>query len=236
MTFNCDIFSSYQQFKSPEPVVLGDGNKCFAVGSGTVILNVYDNDRNSSEFTLTNVLLVPIINNNFFSVSAVTAQGNSLVFDHSCCWLYDRKKQLVAKGESRNKMFILRADLKMDDDKPVLNIACTASSEGDLTATMDLWHRRLGHCGAGRLVHAVRKGLIRGVNLPKRGRLQMSFCEGCAQAKQTRKAFKSIGDVRTNDILEFVHSDVSGPMSISSYGGAKYFITFIDNYSRIFFS
>ena len=98
---------------------------------------------------------------------------------------------------------------------------------------MDLWHRRLGHCGAGRLVHAVRKGLIRGVNLPKRGRLQMLFCEGCAQAKQTRKAFKPIGEVRTTDILELVHSDVCGPISTASYGGAKYFVTFIDNYSRI---
>ena len=36
----------------------------------------------------------------------------------------------------------------------------------------------------------------------------MSFCEGYAQAKQTRKAFKPNGEVRTNDILELVHGDV----------------------------
>ena len=47
-------------------MVLGDGNKCFAVGSGTVILNVYGNDRNSSEFTLINVLLAANVNNGFF--------------------------------------------------------------------------------------------------------------------------------------------------------------------------
>ena len=102
-----------------------------------------------------------------------------------------------------------------------------------MTATMELWHRRSGHCCAGRLVHAVRKGLIRGVNLPKHGILHMSFCEGCAQAKQTRKAFKPIGEVRTNDIMELVPSDACGPMSTASYGGAKYFVTFIDDYSRI---
>ena len=61
----------------------------------------------------------------------------------------------------------------------------------------------------------------------------MSFCEGCAQAKQTRKAFKPIGEVRTNDSMEIVHSDVCGPMSTASYGGANYFVTFIDDYSRI---
>ena len=233
MTYDFDIFSSYEQFKSPEPVVLGDGNKCFAIGTGTVILNVYANDSTSSELTLQNVLFVPKLNNNFFSVSAATAQGNSLVFERSCCWVYDRKKELVAKGESKSKMFILRADTQVRVEKQAINAACTASSEDEMTATMDLWHRRLGHCGAGRLVHAVRKGLIRGVNLPKRGRLHMSFCEGCAQAKQTRKAFKPIGEVRTNDIMELVHSDVCGPMSIASYGGARYFVTFIDDYSRI---
>ena len=220
MTYDFDIFSSYEQVTSPEPVVLVDGNKCFAIGTGTVILNFYANDSTSSELTLQNVLFVPMLNNTFFSVSAATARDNSLVFERSCCWVYDRKKELVAKGESKSKMFILRA-------------ACTASSEDEMTATLDLWHRRLGHCGAGRLVHAVRKGLLRGVNLPKRGRLDMSFCEGCAQAKQTRKAFKPIDEVRTNDIMELVHSDVCGPMSTASYGGAKYFVTFIDDYSRI---
>ena len=149
MTFDSDIFYSYQKFKSPEPVVLGDGNKCFAIGTGTVILNVYANDRKSREFTLTNVLLVPKLNNNFFSVSAATAQGNSLIFERSCCWVYDRKKELVAKGESKNKMFILRADTQVNVEKQAINAARTANSEDELTATMDLWHRRLGHCGAG---------------------------------------------------------------------------------------
>ena len=85
----------------------------------------------------------------------------------------------------------------------------------------------------GQLVHTVREGLIKGVNLPKRGRLQMSFCEGCAQAKQTRKASKPIGEVRTTDILELVHSDVCEPMPTASYSGATYVVTFIDDYSRI---
>ena len=112
----------------------------------------------------------------------------------------DRKKELVAKGESKSKMFSLRSGTQVSVDKQAINVACTVISEDEMTATMDLWHRRLGHCGSGRLGHAVRKGLIRGVNLPKRGRLHMSFCEGCAQAKQTKKVFKTIGEVRTTDI------------------------------------
>ena len=33
-------------------------------------------------------------------------------------------------------------------------------------------------------------------------------------------------------MLELVHSDVCGPLKVKSYGGASYFVTFIDDYSR----
>ena len=32
--------------------------------------------------------------------------------------------------------------------------------------------------------------------------------------------------------LQLVYSDVCGPMQTQSFGGAKYFVTFIDNYTR----
>jgi hypothetical protein len=40
------------------------------------------------------------------------------------------------------------------------------------------------------------------------------------------------GAVKTSDLLQVVHSDVVGPMQTVSQGGAKYFVTFIDDYSR----
>jgi hypothetical protein len=37
---------------------------------------------------------------------------------------------------------------------------------------------------------------------------------------------------RTADLLELVHTDVCGPMSMTTRGGFQYFITFTDNFSR----
>ena len=37
---------------------------------------------------------------------------------------------------------------------------------------------------------------------------------------------------RAQDLLELIHSDVCGPISIQARGGYEYFITFIDDYSR----
>ena len=63
--------------------------------------------------------------------------------------------------------------------------------------------------------------------------LSLSFCTSCAEAKQTRKPFNRIGGISSKSILDLVYSDVCGPMNQESIGGARYFITFIDDYSRI---
>lgn len=56
-------------------------------------------------------------------------------------------------------------------------------------------------------------------------------CVTCAEGKQSRSPFKSHGS-RATEILQIVHSDVCGPMSVNSLGGARYYLTFIDDFSR----
>ena len=38
---------------------------------------------------------------------------------------------------------------------------------------------------------------------------------------------------RAKEVLELVHTDVCGPMSTEARGGFRYFITFIDDYSKV---
>ena len=45
------------------------------------------------------------------------------------------------------------------------------------------------------------------------------------------KPFK-VKDYRAKEVLDFIHTDLCGPMSTSARGGYEYFITFIDDYSR----
>ena len=47
-----------------------------------------------------------------------------------------------------------------------------------------------------------------------------------------RASFPSDGGTRATQVLELVHSDVCGPMKTLSFGGARYFVTFIDDFSR----
>ena len=49
--------------------------------------------------------------------------------------------------------------------------------------------------------------------------------------KQTRVRFSS-GIHSTKGILDYIHSDLWGPSSAPSHGGAHYMLTFIDDFSR----
>ena len=60
---------------------------------------------------------------------------------------------------------------------------------------------------------------------------EFPICESCLKGKMTKRSFNAKGH-RGNELLELVHSDVCGPMSIQVRGGYKYFITFTNDYSR----
>ena len=50
--------------------------------------------------------------------------------------------------------------------------------------------------------------------------------------KQNRQPFPNESQHRSSQPLELVHNDVCGPMNVNSVGGSRYFVTFIDDYSR----
>ena len=57
-------------------------------------------------------------------------------------------------------------------------------------------------------------------------------CEICQMSKATRLPFVS-SKSRTSKLFEVVHSDIWGPSRVDSFDGYKYYVTFIDDYSRV---
>ena len=56
--------------------------------------------------------------------------------------------------------------------------------------------------------------------------------KGCAKGKNTKKTFPS-SESKEKGILEIIHSDVCDPMSSSSLSGYVYYVSFIDDFSRM---
>ncbi len=61
---------------------------------------------------------------------------------------------------------------------------------------------------------------------------QLPFCSGCVEGKSASKPFKSSTSPKTTALLQLVHSDVCGPMSVKSPGGKRYMVVFLDDWSR----
>ena len=57
-------------------------------------------------------------------------------------------------------------------------------------------------------------------------------CEGCLMGKQNRLPFPKKSVSKSSKPLDLIHSDVCGPLSVSSMGGSRYFMTLIDDYSK----
>ncbi|KAI5315216.1 hypothetical protein L3X38_044392 [Prunus dulcis] len=62
--------------------------------------------------------------------------------------------------------------------------------------------------------------------------MPLKSCTHCLAGKQHRASFQHGHAQRKPNVLDVVYSDVCGPMTTSTLGGARYFVTFIDNHSR----
>ena len=56
-------------------------------------------------------------------------------------------------------------------------------------------------------------------------------CEPCLMVKMTKTPFSGTME-RATDLLEIIHTDVCGPMSVEARGGYRHFLTFRDDLSR----
>ena len=107
-----------------------------------------------------------------------------------------------------------------------------SSSEANLGAStqrfFEMWHRSLGHVNVNDINSLIEKGYIKN---PKNNPKEANPCETCIMKKMTCLSFQN-SENRPIKPLEIVHTDLCGPIRTKSQGGALYFITFTDDYSR----
>ena len=84
----------------------------------------------------------------------------------------------------------------------------------------------LGHIGVKRMkkIHADR--LLETLDYES-----LDACEPCLMGKMTKTPFSGTME-RATDLLEIIHTDVCGPMSVEARGGYRYFLTFTHDLSR----
>ena len=221
MTWDKELLADYKELEIPEKVSLGDGYTVDARGVENVHLNMVFEGDPSKKFVMYRVLYVPQLASNLFSVRAAALKGNIVKFGHSRCWIRDGSGILRGMGSLVNKLYQLDCEVLRSEQ-----VSLAASQDNEV----DVWHFRLGHASEQCIKNMAYKKLATGIRLRKQARL--SFCEGCIAGKMRRNPFKSVGEIRSKRKLQLIHSDVCGPMPTDSMGGSRYFVTFIDDFSR----
>ncbi|KAL0373444.1 UNVERIFIED_CONTAM: hypothetical protein Sradi_3260100 [Sesamum radiatum] len=88
-----------------------------------------------------------------------------------------------------------------------------------------IWHARLGHISKDRIRRLVDTKSLEIDDLD-----HLPTCESCLKGKMTKKRFVGQSAI-AKGLLDLVHTDVCGPLSIPARGGFSYFITFTDDHS-----
>ena len=96
----------------------------------------------------------------------------------------------------------------------------------DNDSTTYLWHWRLGHIGVKRMKKLHADGLLESLDYES-----FEMCEPCLMGKMTKTPFSGTME-RATDLLEIIHTDVCGPMSVEARSGYRYVRTFTDDLSR----
>uniref|UniRef100_A0A2A4JP38 CCHC-type domain-containing protein n=1 Tax=Heliothis virescens TaxID=7102 RepID=A0A2A4JP38_HELVI len=99
-----DLFATYYPLTN-KSVIIGNGQAISAHGIGRVALQVHDG-RQWIDTTIDNVLYVPELKTNLFSVTCVTAKGYVMKIDNEKCKIYKQTK-LCAVGERSGDMYYM---------------------------------------------------------------------------------------------------------------------------------
>jgi len=197
-----------------------NNTSCEFKGIGTFIGKI-----NNEIIRLDNVYYSEKINKNLISGVRLTENGYPCELD-----LVNNKTTLTLKKYNRrnNRKHVIGrytadpSNVIKIPIKPIKHSICTITNqENHLDEySRNLWHRRLGH-----FYHDNLEKYLELHNIKK------PDCLTCKIAKLKRLPHKGKPPVATR-ILETIHSDLMGPINITSSTGKKFILTFIDEYSR----
>lgn len=220
--FNCKLKNT--------TVAVANNEKLKCSGMGNLMVNFGTEVRQ-----LENVLFVPQLATNLISVSKLVESGLTVEFNSHGCSIYDSKvsgNRLALVG-CKNGIYKISCNIvkplhnKVYSSKLLSNGQKTESTA--VAVSTRLWHRRLGHLGLRGM--CTLKGHVSGVMFQD-SQDSLKDCIPCLEGKLSTQPFPKGEGKRSERPLELVHSDVCGPMSENSLGGAKYLVTFTDDHTR----
>ncbi|KAL2237500.1 UNVERIFIED_CONTAM: Retrovirus-related Pol polyprotein from transposon TNT 1-94 [Sesamum indicum] len=215
-------FCSIQPINGTEQhLFMGNKMKARIKGIGTYRL-ILDTE---CHLDLEKCLYVPECARNLVSVSVRDNTCLCFKITHGTFKLL-KKRYCCGSGTLLNGLYRFNLDEKFSDFlfniKHSIGITCSAHNENSAS----LWHQRLGHISKERIMRLVKSEILHQLDFTN-----LEACVECIKEKQTTHTVKKLA-TKSTQLLEIIHTDIRGPFDVPSWSSEKYFITFIDDFSR----
>src|SRR3954469_24962794 len=196
---------------------VGNGSKVDVIAVGTLPLHL----PTGLVLNINSCYLVPSLSMNIVSGSRLIRDGYSFKSENNGCSIYMRD-MFYGHAPLKSGLFLMNLDRNVTH----IHNVNTKRIKVDNDSPTYLWHCRLGHIGVKRMKKLHADGLLESLDYES-----FDTCEPCLMGKMTKTPFFGTMERATN-LLEIIHTDVCGPMSVSTRGGYRYFLTFTDDLSR----
>ncbi|CAI7814797.1 unnamed protein product [Closterium sp. NIES-54] len=171
--------------------------------------------------TIKNVLVVPGLGANLLSVSQFTRKGMRMNIEGTMMALSMADRVHISTARQAGGHFVL-------DALPSVTSAQAATS----TTTLSTWHNRLGHLHLAAIQVMATKGIVDSLEFVRPSG-EEEKCVGCLEGKMARKPFPPSTKLNASEPLKLVHTDLCGPITPASKGGARYILTLLDDVMRM---
>lgn len=219
MTSDKKLFSKLEERTMEKSVVIADGNTMNVEGYGEVRGFMKLKTGSIVAITLKDVLYVPKLDRNLFSVEKASQQGHAII-------LGPNRRELILKEGNSTLLTKNHGSyyLKFRYRPKEIERALYTSDE------KKIWHRRLAHISdsLSRNLRTTVTG-IPGDCIPDGS----TTCGTCLSTKSAKKGRPKNTKRRANQFLGRVHMDVNGPFSTPGKEGEKYLLNIVDDHSRM---
>jgi hypothetical protein len=151
---------------------------------------------------------VPTLSMNIISGSSLLQDGYSFKSENNGCYIY-MNNIFYGHAPVVNGLFLLNLE---SNETHIHNIEAKSCKVDSYNPTY-LWHCHLGHIGVKCMKKLHSDGLLESLDFES-----FDTCEPCLMGNMIKTPLPGIME-RATDLLEIIHTDVCGPMSVSTRGG-----------------
>jgi hypothetical protein len=198
----------------------GSDNIQVGNGTGLAISHMGSSTLNASNhsFSLKNILLVPEIQKNLLSVQQFAQDNNVYFIFHANFFLIKdcTTRTTLHRGPLRNGLYSMQFSSRSSSPWALIGVR----------VSFEDWHKRLGHPAFPTVSKIVGRFC-----LPVSTKSRPSVCSECQQAKSHALPFP-LSMSKSRGPLDLIFSHVWGPSPVLSTHGSRYYLVFVDDYSK----